>query len=275
MSQLGFAGGSVKRILRRNPILLKLRVTQLQYRRSLADWRQGTRFAVNRTDHRLPCLVKKHKSVLRRTLAGTDPKLQDNKIVNLGLSIRTIDGVLIRPGETFSLWRLIGKPTAAKGYIDGLTISHGKVQVGVGGGLCQLANLIFWLCLHTPLEVVERHHHSFDLFPDDRRTLPFGSGTTIFYNYLDLRFRNPTDSTFQLHLWLTDRFLEGTISCDLLPSRTYCIEERHHRFEKIDGIWFRKNEIWKLAMDPAGKRVIEEREIIRNCSEVKYDIQEE
>jgi vancomycin resistance protein VanW len=48
------------------------------------------------------------------------------------------------------------------------------------------------LALHSPLEIKERHHHSFDPFPDENRVLPFGRGASIFYNYVDLRFINPT-----------------------------------------------------------------------------------
>ena len=79
-----------------------------------------------------------------------------------------------------------------------MQLSQGKVTVGVGGGLCPLANLIHWMGLHSPLQLTERHHHSFDPFPDEGRVLPFGSGASLFYNYVDLRFRNPTDQTLQL-----------------------------------------------------------------------------
>jgi vancomycin resistance protein VanW len=274
MTALSIRKLPVKQLLRRIPYFKKIRVKELQWERRFMDWRQGTSFATHRTEEHLPNLVKKHKSVLRRVLEGTDPRLQDNKIVNLRLSVQNIDGVLIRPGETFSLWKLVGSPSAKKGYIDGLTISYGAVQVGVGGGLCQLANLIFWLALHTPMEIVERHHHSFDLFPDNQRTVPFGSGTSIFYNYMDLRFRNPTEHTFQLQLWLTERFLEGSINSDSFLPCVYRIEERGHRFEKQDGVWFRKNEIWQFVLDPSDNRVLEEKLMIRNCSEVKYPVDE-
>lgn len=263
----------MKSLLRRIPGFMQARIMQLQWKRRLADYGKGIRFARTRQESRLSHTVKKHKSVLRRTLAGTDPQLQENKIVNLRLSIRTMDGIIIQPGETFSLWRLIGSPTARKGYIDGLTISHGEVRVGVGGGLCQLANLVFWLGLHTPLAIAERHHHSFDLFPDDRRTLPFGSGTTIFYNYLDLRFHNPTDTTFQFRLWLTDTFLEGEVLSDRQLPQVYKIEERNHRFENRNGSWYRLNEIWRLALDPADGRILAEKLLIVNCSEVKYRVE--
>ena len=80
-----------------------------------------------------------------------------------------------------------------------------------GGGICQLANLLYWMTLHTPLVVTERHHHSFDPFPDSGRTLPFGSGASVYYNYVDLRMYNPTSHSFQIKVWLTDKHLKGAI----------------------------------------------------------------
>ena len=266
--------GWLKQSLRRIPLVTPLRVRQLQWGRNIADWRQGIRFAGKIDSPSFSHRILKHKSLIFRPLAGTDPQLQHNKAVNLGISIKEIDGVVIRPGETFSLWKLVGRPTARKGYLEGLTISGGQVGSGTGGGLCQLANLIFWLGLHTPLEVAERHHHSFDLFPDNQRTLPFGSGTTIFYNYLDLRFYNPTDLEFQIRLWLSEKFLEGDIKCSRPMEREYRIEERNHRFEQEGQVWYRKNEIWRLILDPGTQTVLEERLLIRNRSEVRYKLEQ-
>lgn len=46
----------------------------------------------------------------------------------------------------------------------------GRIGSDVGGGLCQLSNLIFWMTFHTPLTVTERYRHSHDVFPDANRT---------------------------------------------------------------------------------------------------------
>ncbi|SCW78121.1 vancomycin resistance protein VanW [Paenibacillus tianmuensis] len=267
---------SIKKwVLFKFPFLYKVRVAQLQTRRRFQDVLARCLFARRKSAIELPYRCAKHKSVLRRTLQGSDPQLQENKITNLRIALGHIDGIIIRPGETFSFWRLVGKPTARKGYIDGLMLAYGEVRKGVGGGLCQLANLLFWLALHTPLQIKERHHHSFDLFPDDRRTVPFGSGTSIFYNYLDLRFFNPTDYTFQLKLWLTDTHLEGTVRCDSLLPLLYRIEERNHRFYEWNGLWYRENEIWRLELDAASGDILTETMLLHNRAEVKYVVRQE
>ena len=73
-------------------------------------------------------------------------------------------------------WRCIGNPCRRRGFVEGLVLRGGRVCSGVGGGLCQMSNLICWMALHTPLTVVVRHHHGYDVFPDAGRTQPFGSG---------------------------------------------------------------------------------------------------
>lgn len=113
-------------------------------------------------------LLFEHQSTLLRRLKDVDMELQYNKITNLRLAVAKLDGVVIRPGETFSIWRLVGRPSARKGYLAGMVLHNGKVQRGVGGGLCQLGNLLYWITLHSPLTIQERWRHSFDVFP--RRT---------------------------------------------------------------------------------------------------------
>ena len=73
-----------------------------------------------------------------------------------------------------------------------MRLSDGARGAGVGGGICQLANLLHWMVLHSPLTVVERSEHSFDPFPDNGRVLPWGVGCSIAYNYVDLVVRNDT-----------------------------------------------------------------------------------
>lgn len=172
-----------------------------------------------------------HRSLLLRKLKDVDMHLQYNKIDNLRIAISKIDGVVIKPGETFSIWRMVGRPTKRKGYKTGMMIHNGKVATGTGGGLCQLGNLIYWMALHTPLTVKERWRHSFDVFPDVNRKVPFACGATLAYNYIDLQLQNNTDTTFKINLWLDDEYLNGSICADKDPECKYDIIEADHRFE--------------------------------------------
>jgi len=209
--------------------------------------------------------------VLLRKLADIDMQLQINKLTNLKIAIKQIDGIIIRPGETFSFCKLVGYPTKRKGYLPGMELSFGKARAGIGGGLCQISNLIHWLVIHSSLTVTERYHHSFDPFPDDGRVLPFGSGATVFYNYRDFQFTNNTNHTFQINLWFTDKCLEGELRIDTELEYAYHVFEKDHQFLKIDGQYYRKNEIWRQKiLKQMGGQIIETELITKNFARVTY-----
>lgn len=230
------------------------------------------KFASEKQNEDLEFTCKKHQSLLRRRLGNSDPQLQENKVENLKIACPTIDGILIKPGETFSFWNRVGEATAEKGYCEGMQLSRGEVVRGVGGGLCQLANLLYWMALHTPLEIVERHHHSFDPFPDENRVLPFGSGAGVFYNYIDLRFFNPTDNTFQIRLRLTEEHLKGAIYSGQETPHSYHVFEKDHRFILENGRNYRENEIWRKVIDRRTGNQIREEMLVKNHAEVKYEL---
>jgi vancomycin resistance protein VanW len=125
--------------------------------------------------------------------------------------------------------------------------------------------------MHSPLTVTERHHHSFDPFPDEGRVLPFGSGATIFYNYLDYQFTNNTNDTYQLNLWFSEKCLEGELRIDKELDIAYHVIEKGHKFLKIDNVFFRKNEIWReKILKFQGGKVIDEELITKNFARVAY-----
>lgn len=216
--------------------------------------------------------VYRHKTPLLRELKGVDMQLQYNKITNLRLAIKRVNGVIIKPKETFSYWRLIGKPSYKKGYKDGLVLrGDGTFEAGVGGGLCQLSNLIYWITLHTPLHVTERYRHSHDIFPDSNRTQPFGSGATCVYNYFDLQIYNPTDKTFQLILYIDDGMLNGQWRCNEEIYFNYEIYEKEHRITPTFwGKYMRSNSIFRRIYD-GQKNFIKEEFIAENHAIMMYE----
>lgn len=269
-------GGVKLRLSEVHPIFYHTRIQQKRLFRAIIDLKHIRRFATMKVQSTsLSHSCKKHQSLLRRVLGNSNPQLQENKITNLTIATSEIDGIIIKPGEIFSFWKLVGKTTKEKGYIEGMQLAMGEVKTGIGGGICQLANLLFWMALHTPLEVIERHHHSFDPFPDSGRILPFGSGASVFYNYVDLRFYNPTSYTFQIKVWLTDKHLKGSIFSDEKLPHAFHIEERNHQFLKREGKIYRQNEIWRRTVDKRTGLTVKEELLIKNFSEVKYPILEQ
>ena len=198
-------------------------------------------------------------------------QLQKNKVTNLRLAVARLDGLILHPGETFSYWRLIGKPSRRKGYLDGMVLFLGRIGSDVGGGLCQLSNLIFWMTLHTPLTVIERYRHSHDVFPDSNRTQPFGSGATCAYPHRDLMIRNDTEQDVQLCLRVTESHLEGEWRSVKTPALRYEIVERDARMEQ--GYWggyVRHNALYRKKFDLASGEFLEEEFLFTNDAIMMY-----
>lgn len=203
-------------------------------------------FAKQASDIKLEHSLLRHKTMMLRPLRDVEMYLQHNKITNLRLAIAPINGVVIKPGQTFSIWQMVGRPTAAKGFLEGLVLHNGRIEKGIGGGLCQLGNLLYWMALHSPLTVTERFRHGFDVFPDINRKIPFACGATLAYNYIDLQLRNDTDATFQIDLWLDDEYLNGEILSDREPEFAYEVFETDHLIKMQPwGGYTRHNRIWQ------------------------------
>jgi vancomycin resistance protein VanW len=218
-----------------------------------------------------PHRVVRHGSMLMRRLGDVDMSLQRNKVENLRLAIRHLDGRVIRPGEELSFWRCVGRPSARRGYLPGLVLVHGRMSSDVGGGLCQLSNLLHWMVLHTTMRVVERHHHGYDPFPDSGRVVPFGSGATVFYNYVDFRFMNPGPETYRIRLWLTDDELRGELWADRLPPTRLHVRERDHRFFRSCGRVYRENHLVRTAVDRRTGRLMGHELVLHNVCPVLYE----
>lgn len=258
----------------RHPWLFPWAVRAHRVRRRLQWLRPGTDWARRHGAQNLPVRVKKHASLLLRELSVDQMALQHNKVVNLRLASRRTDGLLIRPGETFSFNKVVGNCTRRKGYVEGMRLSNGDAISGVGGGICQLANLVHWMVLHSPLTVVERSEHSFDPFPDKGRVLPWGVGCSIVYNYVDLVVRNDTAATFQLRTWVAQRHLRGELRADRPTATSYRVEARDEEFLRLEGRVYRRNEIWRTVIDKRTGDVVAEELLKRNHALVKYEAPE-
>jgi len=211
-----------------------------------------------------------HKTPLLRKLKDVDMRLQYNKIDNLRIAVPRVDGMTLLPGETFSYWRAVGRPSRRKGYKPGMILQNGLVTEGIGGGLCQLSNLIYWLTLHTPLTVTERHRHNYDVFPDSDRTQPFGTGATCFYNYGDLMIRNDTDNVFRLRVQVGERELEGAWETDAPPEYRYAVYEKEHRIQsEYWGGYSRHNCIYRKKYDRDGT-LLEDAYVVENHAIMTY-----
>ncbi|SDY74585.1 VanW family protein [Bacillus sp. 166amftsu] len=231
----------------------------------------GKKYAKTFQQEKLSCTVIQHRTILLRKLKDVDMWYQENKIINLKIAIKQLNGVVIKPGETFSYWRLIGKTTRRKGYVEGMVLHYGTFKPGVGGGLCQLSNLIYWMTLHTTLTVTERYRHSYDVFPDSKRTQPFGSGATCSYNYLDLQIKNETDQAYQLYLYVTDEHLVGEWRTAYPQLYQYEVYEKEHAIKPAYwGGYIRRNVIHRRVFNQQ-KQFVEDQYVTENHAIMMYE----
>lgn len=254
------------------PFFYAISVAKGRAIRHIEDFFTKDKFAAVRQEEKLPVVLYRHQSIIRRKLFHVDPLLQENKAVNLSLAAPKVNGVIIAPGETFSFWHLVGKTSVKKGYKEGLTISGGKTRKGTGGGMCQFTNLIHWMVLHSPLIVTELHHHDrYDLFPDFDRKVPFGTGTSIMYNYMDYRFKNTTDQKFQLLVRVTDTHLCGELRCEKEPDSIFQVFCEGEYFSREEGQVYRNGKVYRKTMDSVSGKELKKELLRENHAKVMYD----
>ena len=115
-------------------------------------------------------------------------ELELGKVQNLRVAAAAIDGILLNPGELFSFWVAARRPRRAHGYVIGRELRGGCMIPSVGGGICQLTNALSRVAHAAGMEIVERDSHTVHppgFFIDD------ATDATVFWNYIDFRFRSP------------------------------------------------------------------------------------
>lgn len=264
----------MRRFYQISPLTYKISRMKEISKRNVKDILSSKKFAKDFGSQKLPYLIYKHNSLIRRKLNNVDSNLQNNKAVNLSIAAPKVTNILIKPGETFSFWKLVGPVTKKRGYLEGLTVKSGSVDRDIGGGMCQFTNLIHWMVLHSSLDIVEHHHHhGIDMFPDFGRKVPFGTGTSIMYNNLDYQFTNNTkDTTYQLIVYTTDEYLMGELRADKKEKYKYHIKEDFSYFAKDEnGVMYRNNQVSKKCIDKVTGNIVYNKVLVKNHAKVLYD----
>lgn len=139
-----------------------------------------------RTDEAWPVVVAEVRVPLTSPDYTGRPEHQAGKITNLGVACAALDGLVLQPGQPFSFWRAVGRPTRARGYVEGRMLQGGSLSPAVGGGLCQLSTALYEVALQADAVIVERHAHS-RIVPGPNAARA-GRDATVAWNYVDLRF---------------------------------------------------------------------------------------
>lgn len=111
-----------------------------------------------------------------------------NRRINIRVGANSLNGLLIKPGETFSIMKALGKIDASNGYLEELVIKGSKTIPEFGGGLCQIGTTLFRSALASGLPINERHNHSYRVSYYE----PAGTDATLYDPSPDLKFTNDT-----------------------------------------------------------------------------------
>lgn len=115
-----------------------------------------------------------------------------NRIQNITKGAEILNGLLIAPGETFSLVTALGHIDGASGWLSELVIKENRTIPEFGGGLCQIGTTTFRAAMMSGLEIVERRNHSYVVSYYNYKGKP-GVDATIYEPKPDMRFKNDTD----------------------------------------------------------------------------------
>ena len=178
-------------VFRSKTLLLQLRRTLVDLRdRSVSSHPFGSALI------ELPVIATSRTKLWTETDAR-ERALVAGKIHNLRVALKKLDGVVIPAGATFSFWKQIGRASRAKGFVPGRELREGCIIPNIGGGLCQLSNALYDAALQADCEILERHAHTQVIAGSLAEK---GRDATVFWNYVDLRFRS--SSAFRIEAQL-------------------------------------------------------------------------
>jgi len=111
--------------------------------------------------------------------------LSQAQVNNLGVAVRRLDGLILRPGARFSFNRVVGPRTVARGYKPALSYLGGDSPATLGGGICLLSSAVYQVALVSGMAIEQRVPHLRTI-----HSIPPGLDATVWYGGADLRFVN-------------------------------------------------------------------------------------
>ena len=147
----------------------------------------------------------------------------DYRNINIGRAAELIDGTVLKPGEEFSLNKIVGERTAENGFTNGYIISNGILKKDLGGGVSQMATTTFNAMFFAGLKDVQHKPHSFYI---DR--YPVGREATVAWPTVDLRFKNDTPYGILIHSWVTPSSYarQGKVTVQMWSTKVWDIDAK-------------------------------------------------
>ena len=263
---------SRKRITQILPWLLPVRKKQrLLCFYAGMSW-DGNHYAQDKSETLLPHQLFETSCPLYNKETGFDMVYQENKVFNLKLAAATLDNLVIKPKETLSFWKLLRHADRFTSYKEGLIVINGKLTTTLGGGMCQMSNLLFWMFIHTPLTILERHGHAVKDFPEPPSDAPLGVDATVLEGWLDLKVRNDTDSAFQISISFDDQHITGRIYTDTDNGLSYNVVNGKVQYFFTDNAVFEEVDVIQQVIKNDLGKCISSKTLYRNHCKIGYQL---
>ena len=157
----------------------------------------------------IPKTVEEQLSAFSTKIYSNDA----NRTKNIEITTSTLDGTIVKKGETFSFCNTVGPATSSKGYLEADIYDHnGNKKKGYGGGNCQVSSTLYNAVLEVSgLTIIERHPHS-----NHVPYVPDGKDAAVAYGSYDFKFRNDTGNDIKILSSVT----EGLVNVTLMNLKT-------------------------------------------------------
>ncbi len=129
------------------------------------------------------------------------------RIHNIQTASAQFHGLLVRPGETFSMASVLGDISLEGGYAEALIIYNGQTIKGVGGGVCQVSTTLFRTAFFGGYPIVERHAHAYRVYYYEQTQYGYdaslaGLDATVYVPLVDFKFTNDTPYWLLMEVWV-------------------------------------------------------------------------
>lgn len=123
----------------------------------------------------------------------TASKSTIDRNINLKIASSKIDGIILKPGQTFKWSKVIGNMTESMGYRKAIAYVNGGNRLSAGGGVCQVSTTLYQCAKQANLKITERHEHGKEV-----TYIESGEDATVTYGLRDLAFKNNTKYTIKI-----------------------------------------------------------------------------
>jgi vancomycin resistance protein YoaR len=123
------------------------------------------------------------------------------RIHNIEAAVEKLNGAVIKTGQTFSMYQIIGDIEKSTGFVDSAIIKNGRTVTGVGGGVCQVSTTLFRAALNAGFPITDRDAHSYRVKYYELDSPP-GLDAAIYFPGQDFKFVNNTQGNVLIQIQL-------------------------------------------------------------------------